>query len=122
MPAQLIVNNVGNYNVTLGGNSGVNNLSFTASVSPSQVTAGQGSISQPFTFSITNTGNNVATIQLGYPTNLPNGWYVGNYAPAYYATVQPNTTSLISETLGIPVGATPGPYQITIPITDIRSR
>ena len=49
---------------------------------------------------------------------MPNGWYVNGYAPAYYATVQPNTTSVISETLGLPTGVTPGAYQITIPITD----
>ena len=42
VPAQLNVNNIGNYSATLGGNSGVTDVSFTASVSPSQVTAGQG--------------------------------------------------------------------------------
>ncbi len=118
VPAQLNVNNIGNPSATLGGNSGVNYVSFTASVSPSQVTAGQGGISQPFSFSISNTGNNSALIQLMSPTNLPNGWYVNGYAPAYYATVQPNTTAVISETLGLPTGVTPGAYQITIPITD----
>ena len=121
VPAQLNVNNIGNYETTLGGNNGVTYVSFTASVSPSQVTAGQGAISQPFSISITNTGNNVATIQLSYPTNLPSGWYVNGYAPAYYVTVQPNTTSVISETLGLPVGVTPGPYQITIPVTDYQA-
>jgi uncharacterized membrane protein len=121
VPAQLNVNNIGNYPVTLGGNNGVNYISFAASVSPSQVTAGQGAVSQPFTISIANTGNIAGTIQLGYPTNLPNGWYVNGYAPAYYVTVQPNTTSLITETLGLPVGVTPGPYQITIPVLDYQA-
>jgi uncharacterized membrane protein len=120
VPAQLNVNNIGNYSATLGGNTGVNDLSFTASVSPSQVAAGQGSISQQFHISLTNTGNNATTIQLGYPTNLPNGWYVNAYAPAYYTTVQPNTTAVLGETLGLPVGVTPGPYQITIPVTDYQ--
>ncbi len=119
-PAQLVVNNIGDYYTTLGGNNPVTYVSFLASVSPSQVTAGQGAVSQPFYISITNTGNNVASIQLNYPTNLPNGWYVNAYVPAYSVTVQPNTTSVISETFGLPVGVTPGTYQVTIPVTDYQ--
>ena len=116
-PAQLNIGNIGNNVATiLGGNSGLNSVTFIASLAPSQVTAGQGENSQPFVISITNTGNYADTIQLGYPTNLPNGWFVGSYSPAYYTFVQPNTTSQITETIGVPRGAAPGPYQITIPV------
>ena len=115
VPAQLSVIYGG---ANLGGGGGTAFSAFTASVSPSQVTAGQGDNSQPFTFTVTNTGNGTNTIQLGYPTTLPTNWSVGTYTPAYYVTLQPNATALITETISVPRGTTPGPYQVTIPVQE----
>ena len=114
VPGTLTVNQT----VNLGGNGSNVVTAFTASLSPSQVTAGRGDNSQPFMFYLTNTGNQAAQLQLGYPTNLPNGWSIGSYVPAYYANVQPNTSTILTETIAVPRGTTPGPYAITIPVQD----
>jgi hypothetical protein len=113
VPAQITVNYGG---ANLGGNAGTAFINFTASVSPGQITAGQSVNSQPFTFTITNTGNETTAFQLGYPTTIPSNWSVGSYTPAYYATIQPNGTALITETLFVPVGTAPGAYQVAIPV------
>ena len=107
-----------------GSNLGSNNnsttlLSFVASVSPSQITVPEGgSPSQPFSISVTNTGNGVGFIYINSPSNLPAGWSASSYYPAEPVEPQPNATSTVVGTLSVPAGTTPGIYPLTIPVTN----
>ena len=112
VPAIIGVNNSG---TDLGSNANTTFAAFTSSISPSQVTVGQGDYSTPYTLAFTNTGNVaddfVANVSPSYPTGLS----YGGYTPAASIHLLANLSGTISGTVFAQRNTTPGTYPITIP-------
>jgi hypothetical protein len=109
---------VGNNGTDLGGNGNTTFAAFTSSISPSQVTVGQGNSSSPYTITSTNVGNVADDFNAGSPANGPSGIGLGSYSPSYSVHLSPNLSGSVNGTILVQRNTTPGTYPVTIPIND----
>ena len=115
VPAILGVNNTG---PNLGSNANTFFAAFTSSISPSQVTVGQGDNSSPYLVAFTNTGNLADDFGANVSPTYPTGLGYGGYTPAASIHLLPNLSGSFTGFVSAQRNTTPGIYPLTIPVSD----